>query len=222
MMDHSSFLVESVICVIEVKSTYSRDELDQCFARAEQLRSISIGRGGAGFRPGHDVQHLWAQVLALRDGVQFSGMTISEPRIAYGAIFLMGGETISLVGMFESQAERIHDAAPDFIAFMTPGIFVRRYEPNWSEWKDGETPTLILTRPGENVLISVASEVLRAIQIRSPAVEGMWDLGPYDPAAFDWDETREERLDYRLTHSPPGYAFYYDDGTLDEESGPDV
>lgn len=38
MFDHSSFFVESVSFVIEVKSTYSKDELEQAVARCRTLR----------------------------------------------------------------------------------------------------------------------------------------------------------------------------------------
>lgn len=207
MMDHSSFLVESVLCVIEVKSTYSADEMSACLERAKKIRQLSIGASGPFLRQAHLLEQLYAEIAALRDGVEYRGMSIVEPRAAYGVVFLNGGESIALPSLFDPQSD-LHNTAPNFVAFLSPGMFVRKYEPSRDELEDGETPALFLSRPGENVLISVASAVLREVAIRSPGSDGLWDLGSYDPSAFA-DNQETEIMEFTLSHSPSGYSRYF-------------
>ena len=65
------------------------------------------------------------------------------------------------------------------MAFLTPGQFLRRFEPSASEVDDGEEPFLARYDYGHDVLAEMTNEVLRLVRLRTPAFTAVWDLSAY-------------------------------------------
>lgn len=207
MLDHSSFFVESVVCVVEVKSVYSYSEFSAALRQGEKLRRMSlVGNHASRFR--HELEYLRAQTLAFEQGVEFGGISFAEPRMGHAVVFLRGGSSLDLHQLFSEHTEELHDVAPDLVTFVEAGISIRKWEPDIDAWREGAQGSLQLTRPADDVLISFADELLGIINTRSFGTDGLVDLGAYKP--LDWlaDETGSEEMAFRLTHLPYGYTFH--------------
>ena len=96
MFDHSSFLIESVSLVIEVKSNYSLGALRECFENSLRLRRMSIGsHASPELLADWRIESLEERVAALEAGLILTDTMIVHPRVAYGVIFIAGGESIA-------------------------------------------------------------------------------------------------------------------------------
>jgi hypothetical protein len=206
MIDHTSFFVESVSAVVEVKSNFTTREFDECTRRCSQLRHMSfqIDPGGIELALHHEVEQLSSRLAAAEAGAEWGGMMYAEPRMPYVVIFLTGGESVRIADLVADDDD-IHDNFPSAICFLSAGQFVRRWEPSALEHDDGELPLITRYGCGEESLMYVADELLRLIRLRTPGLRNMWDLGAY--MAFDRDEHRVEQRSFKLTHFPYGHRW---------------
>lgn len=180
LIDHSSFLVESVSVVVEVKSRYSRDALRECFERCGQLRSMSMVPGSPELLMDWRIDSLEERVAALEWGQRVNGSMVVHPRVGYGVLFLDGGDSLDVAGYLDVLGDEYEfDDVPSFAAFLRPGKFIRRYEPSTADLDAGEVPFVARRECGEDVLGEMADEVLRLVRLRTPALTAIWDLSAY-------------------------------------------
>jgi hypothetical protein len=218
MIDHSSFFAESVSLVIEVKSTYSHANLVEALQRCSKMRYLSMLAGSSSLmlQVEHRLVELRSRLAAVEAGVAYEGMLISGNRIPYGVIFLGGGATLTL-GHVLSAAREASGAPPDapvsvddlpnFVCCLEPGSFIRRWEPSYDEWDNGENPSIERREPGDRVLADVANEVLRCVRVRSPGLDGMWDMAVYTDPWMPSDPA--EWVELTLDRFPSGRKPYY-------------
>lgn len=210
MLDHSAFFIESVVSVIEVKSTYSREEFRECLVRHEALRHLDRVSGTHVETFENEFEMLKAEVIAVRDHVSYNGMGITHPSIGYVVVFLKGGRSVSLSDLFEEDDD-LMEIAPDLITFVDAGITVQKYVPDLAEWRDGATGRLRRSAAGEDVLLDFTDSLLGVIRRRSFATDGLTSLGPYAPWAFTNDRGLVEEIPVLMTHFPPGRQHLHGD-----------
>jgi hypothetical protein len=209
LIDHSSFLIESVSLVIEVKSQYSRDALRQCFERCSQLRNMSMHPGTPELLMDWRVDALEERVAALEWGQRVSGSMIVHPRVGYGVLFLEGGDSLDIDDFLSALGDEYDfDDVPSFATFLRPGKFFRRFEPSMADIDEGEVPIISRFECGEDVLGETSDEVLRLVRLRTPALTAVWDLSAYR-GKFAPDPPAEER-ELQLTRFPFGRRPYYE------------
>jgi hypothetical protein len=222
MLDHSSFFAESVVCVLELKSYYSPTELRTCHDRCKRLRTISITAINTG-RFQHQLAALWSNICALTNKTTYEGTLYSEPLFAYGVVFLHGGASLQLSDLVSSGSEQVNDPdeVPDFMAFIEPGLFFRKFEPDVDEYEDGEEPFCELTRPGEDVLMSFADELLGVISARSFGLDGLRDLAIYRPPRSTAEIDSVERTTFTPIRFGHGYRPVFGDSSTSDPTNPD-
>jgi hypothetical protein len=209
LFDHSSFLIESVSVVIEVKSRYSRDALRECFERCSQLRRMSMSPGSPELLMDWRVGSLEERVAALEWGERVNGSMIVHPRVGYGVLFLEGGDSLDVDGFLSALGDEYDfDDVPSFATFLRSGKFFRRYEPSMSDIDAGEVPFIARHECGDDVLGEMSDEVLRLVRLRTPALTAVWDLSGYR-GKFIPDAPTEER-ELQLTRSPFGRRAFYE------------
>jgi hypothetical protein len=216
MLDHSSFFAESVVAVVEIKSNYSKAEFDACRVRCESIRRLRLAQSMGMMRFRDELTQIWHHIDALRAGVEHAGGYWANLGPAYLVVFLKGGENVDLARLVDDRINRVHDDFPDAVAFVDAGTFVRRYEPSQAELDDGEDPALLLYSDGEDVLMELTDELLRAIGARSFGTDGLYDLGGYMPWSFTDPEREIETMRYPFTHFASGYRASFGDAVPDD------
>jgi hypothetical protein len=215
MLDHSSFFVESVVCIIEVKSNYSKEEFVDCLSRNRDLRTLAL----AGTHPDtfeNEFELLWGEVMALRDQVDYHGLGSTLTPIGYGVVFLRGGGSVTLSDLFADE-EDLQEAAPDFVTFVDAGISFHKHVPDYNGWEEGETAHVTRFLIGDDVLLDLADRLLGVIRTRSFATDGFWGLGPYTPWAFQ-ERHEMEQMPFPITRFPAGRRHFYGETGRDPES----
>ncbi len=207
MLDHSSFFAQSVVAIVEVKSRYSQQEYQQCIDRCRKVHRLKMMAGHSGLQLGVHLLGLENAVYALQQGYEYHGMGGQERGIAYVVVFVRGGESVDLDALVSSDDTDVDEGMPDAIAFIESGTFVRKFEPSQAEFEDGEDPLILLSKPGEHVLMALADEILRTIATRSVGTDGLWDLGAYKP--FDFSESASEVRPYTLGRLPSGWTPFF-------------
>lgn len=223
LMDHSSFLIESVSVVVEVKSRYSRDALRECSARCRQLRYMSMSPASPELLMDWRVAALEERVAALEVGEVASDTMVVHPRVGYGVMFLDGGDSLDIEGFLsaleeDDDGEKLSfDDIPSFVAFVRSGKFFRRYEPSTTAIEEGEVPFLARFECGEDVLGHMTDELLRLVRLRTPAMSAVWDLSAYR-GEFYPDEPEELR-ELELHRFPYGRSVFYSEPAKDPPKG---
>jgi hypothetical protein len=210
MLDHSAFFIESVVSVIEVKSTYSREEFRDCLSRHEALHQLDSVTGAHVETFENEFELLKAEVIALRDQVSYNGMGITHPPIGYGVVFLKGGGSVTLSDLFED-GDDLQEIAPDLVTFVDAGITIHKYVPNLAEWRDGATGYLRQYVAGEDVLIDFVENQLGVIRRRSFATDGLTGLGPYAPWGLIGEREFVEEIPVPMTDLPSGRQHFHGD-----------
>lgn len=209
MLDHSSFFAESVVAVVEIKSNYTREAFDECRTRCRQLHEMSLLVTGSTLHLRNELVQMWHEIYALREGLDYDGAVFKNPSLAYVVVFLRGGTKVSLRSLIEDRGDSIEDEFPDSLAFVEAGTFVRKFEPSIAEFDEGENPSLLLSKPGEDVLMLLADELLRIVARRSFGTDGLYDLGGYKPWRFTDFDYDEEVVEYRISRFPTGYNPFF-------------
>ncbi len=210
MLDHSAFFIESVAGVIEVKSTYSRDEFRDCLRRHEDLHQLDLVSGAHADTFENQFELLTAEVIALRDHVSYEGMGITHAPIGYSVVFLKGGGSVTLSDLFEEDDD-LQEVAPDLVTFVEAGISVQKYVPDLAEWRDGATGRLRRYAAGEDVLVDFADSLLHVIGRRSFATDGLKRLGFYTPWELAQEREFVEEMPVPMTHFPSGRQHFHGD-----------
>lgn len=209
LIDHSSFLIESVSVVVEVKSRYSRDALLECFERCSQLRSMSMSPGSPDLLMDWRVDSLEERVGALEWGQRVSGSMIVHPRVGYGVLFLEGGNALDIDGFLSALSDEYDfEDLPNFVAFLRSGKFFRRFEPSLAEIQEGEVPFISRHDCGDDVLGEMTDEVLRLVRLRTPALTAVWDLSAYRGKFIP--EAPAEKREFEVTRPPFGRQAFYE------------
>lgn len=213
MLDHSSFFIESVSAIVEIKSNYSAAELNSCRDRCEALRRLSIlpGSGRYAVQWSNQLESIESRLSSVEAGLPWAGMVSSSTRVGYGVIFLKGGSTVTIDDMLNDPMvnagdEVDFDRLPSFTCFLDSGRFFRRWEPSMVEHEEGENPFIARHDCADDVLMCLADELLRLIRVHSPSYDGMWDLGGYVGLVRDW-QTPVESHELTLTRFPYGHKW---------------
>jgi hypothetical protein len=191
MLDHSFFFSESVRAVVECKSNWSSENLEDVMIKTRAVRGIV-----APSRPNldHELRMLHLKIAALQLGQAECGLMTEKPRIGTSAIFLSGGQTF--LGKFQEfvQLDEVDEAWPDVCVLLEPGhVILKRYEiienqfmggRGWLElYEAGEDSLLIFT----SALLSMMTE--RTVQVEDPLdiwqyTHGLRSLRPVAPISF--------------------------------------
>lgn len=123
LADHAFYFSESVRCVIECKSAYSQDALDDVLAKSEAIMGIFTYPAN-GLR--EELASIRDEICSLKNGIAHDGIMDVPTSIATAAVFLSGGKTFSEKVMEPFKLE-IHEKWPDLMLFLEPGYVIVKH-----------------------------------------------------------------------------------------------
>lgn len=203
---HTLFIVNSVRCVVEVKSRWSDKRWSEAILNARSVRDVHPNTytfDGVGSR----LQMLEHQVEALRMGGALEGMLLYPHYVGTAAIFLAGGVKLTAAALAKQTDEPDYDL-PDLTLLLEPGLLIENKVVRDGDRLKGRVE---LRRLGEDALFGFMMRLLDLIRDRSAAIEN----SPHFSDAFDLNLDRpcEEGFDFQLTRPPARVQTFYSEGT---------
>lgn len=195
--DYGHFFAESVRAVIESKSKYSTDELQDVLLKSRSVRDIVPMPG---LNMVDSINMLRLEVASIRTGRPHDGILKSGPHIATSALFFRGGQAFTLADLDAALIDDADESWPDITLFLEAGkVVLKQYEETEDDFPT--TGYLELIEAGEDSLFVFAASLLAAISSRSVAVEDPTFLATH----VDIDQLREgsETREFRLTRFAP-------------------
>jgi Domain of unknown function (DUF6602) len=171
MLDHSFYFAESVRLVLESKSTYSSEELNDVFTKSAALRNILTMHVPMSLTD--QLQSIYQELHSLRHGIEHDGAIIVPPHIASAAVFLKGGATLTDELIDDEILRDLDERWPDLLLLLEPGrVFVKDYY-------HSEGPTLFVYDLEEDALLLFTELLLRILGERSSQTESPLSLFQY-------------------------------------------
>jgi hypothetical protein len=179
LADHAFFFVESVRCIIECKSNYSKDELDDMVAKCGAAMSV-FSFPSFGIR--ETIDSISEELISIRQGVERDGTLIVPHRLATAGIFLRGGHNIDF-DTVELYCDDIHEKWPDLLLFLEPGIvIIKDYRPTGGLGGHG---SLHFYKPQIDALLLFTHELLNQITERSESMHSPLQILQYIKSNLD-------------------------------------
>lgn len=167
MLDHAFFFVDSVRVVMESKSSWSREQLDDVLRKCRAVRDI-VPMTGLSLED--RITRLEQQVLSLQQGTRLHGMLITHHHVGTAAIFLKGGFSLVADTLTEEDIRDVDDAWPDALLLLEAGrVIVKQYIPDPEGF--GGKAFLNFFDLGEDALLVFTAVLLWLVSERSVQVE---------------------------------------------------
>lgn len=190
---HVLFFAESVHCVLDVKSIWSSDEMEDIFRKTRAIRELLP-------YPAPSLEDRLAiieqDIRSIKTGVPHSGFLLIKHKIAFAAIFLSGGASVD-IGTVEVYTDRLDDDWPEIILMLEPGIVILKDIYEDAAKIEG---VIKLVRANEDALLIFSLYLLdilgeRVLEYESP-------MYPWTYAS-ETEDLPIETTTYKLTNFPP-------------------
>lgn len=198
MQEHNLFFAESTRAVLEIKTRWNSEDLDNILEKCRSIRNIVLLN-----QPNlaDDIAMLQLEVASLAHGVEHSGMIIAGHHIATGAVVLFGGQAFSATSLNEQIVLDADDAWPDILLLLEQGkIVLKRYVRDDRGWS-GEG-WLEFVEAGEDALLVFTAALLGLITERSVHVEDPFYLAHYTGSIMQ--ELQSTTLPFPITRPVAG------------------
>ncbi len=187
LADHTFLFSESVRVILEVKSRWSSEELDDIRTKVRAARDI-IGMSSPNLADQLAMIHL--EIEALKQGAEHDGILSSKPHIGTGAIVLHGGQSVGSELAARSLLDDVDDEWPDILLLLEAGKFVLK---RYVEHDDGRVSgQLEFYELGEDALLRFTGALLELLADRVVHSEAPLYFEAYGRAAY-----RKEPVDVK-------------------------
>lgn len=193
MNDHTLFFADAVRAVLEVKTRYSKEDLNDIVDKCRAVRDIVP----EDTQPNLEtiLTSMGLEMRALRENRPFPGFMTAPFHIGTGAIILHDGSTFSTKSIDAKTAEEIDDAWPDVLVLLEAGkVVVKEYAVDGHGFAAGGKLSVVTA--GEDALLLFTDELLRRLVERSVYVESPLSLEKYVNQHLDF---KTESLPFAMT-----------------------
>lgn len=189
---NSLFFAESARLMLEVKSRFNSDTLNDILGKCEATKNIVPMRE---LTIEDEIFTMRAQINSLITGESFEGILHSKHHIATGAFVFKGGENFRLSQVPMEIIHKADDVWPDIMILLEAGkVIVKHY--------DEEESYIELLETNTDSLLYFTSLLLGLLVDRSVNIEDPFYLNKYVWSVFDSIQT--ERVIFRPTRWIPG------------------
>lgn len=190
---HKLFFAESVKAGLEIKTKYSRKTLQDTIQKSSAINSLFPIIDNLSIEERlFSMEH---QLNCIESEIENNGTLIVRPRIATGAIFLVGGKSFDLNYLQKNFSDDIEDGWPEIVLFLEPGIVTV---------KDIYEARLDLIYASEDALLVFINYLLKILNYRTIDVNGGFYLDKY--LFMVLDDMEEESIHYRVSRFLPGQS----------------
>lgn len=204
MLGHGFFFAESAKAMLEIKTQWSSEELNDILRKCKAVRQIYTTK-----KPNlaDDVARLEFEVTALKTGQPYQGMVIKSHHIATSAIVFYGGQTLRADTVPEDILRDADDLWPDALLLLDVGrVILKRYEKIEGSYMSG-LGFLDFIDAGEDSLAIYTAALLGLITERSVHVEDPFYLAQYLESLIQ--SLPCVSIEFPLTHPVPGRVGFW-------------
>ncbi len=196
MQGHSMFFAESVRLVLEVKTNFNNNELDNILEKCESVKSIVPMS-----EPNIDdeIAMLNLKVNSLITGENIQGMLISKPHIATGAVIFRGGKNFTIDSITKEMIDKADDFWPDIMILLEAGkVIIKQYNEDMAE----TNAYIEFFEAADDALLLFTSSLLGLISDRSVNVEDPFYLKKYAFPIFN--KMKSSVIPFKTLRFTPG------------------
>lgn len=162
MLDHSFFFAESVRAVLESKSVWNMQTLEDVLSKSKSVKDI-VPMTGRSLQD--EMELIWQELASIKGGVDHNGMLIAKHHIGTAAVFLKGGQDFGKKDFSKEIIADADDTWPDLLLLLEPGkLYVKNYEATGGFSGKG---TIDFYDLGEDSLLAFTNGLLSLLAERS-------------------------------------------------------
>lgn len=195
MQGHSLFFAESVKLVIEVKSNFNQDVLNDILVKSNSVRNIVTN---VGLNLADEITMIQQQIQSIATGEGFDGLLKAPHHIATAAIVFNGGREFRLSNILLDKIVEADDLWPDLLLLLGAGkLVVKSFD------DDEGCGYLEMYEANEDALLLFTKSLLEKLSNRIVNIEEPFYFSHYIWETLDKMEATE-RIKFRLTRPMPG------------------